>query len=222
MAERSEPVYRPVRIGSRWPRRSCAATTVSSRKHWSCSPKRATTPPRCARSARPRESRSPPSITSTAARRASTGRSSRGRSSVSAADMVRALADDGTLRERLVRMARAYVEATLREPDLARFIMALIHNPPAVGAGHGLRAASTTASSPSSRARWTRRWPRRGRPGAHRGPPPRLHGRAGRGDARAPAGGTPGADARRSPTTLVDTVLGAGRRRRPMIPGKPR
>ena len=40
------------------------------------------------------------------------------------------LAEDGTLRERLVRMARAYVEATLREPDLARFIMALIHNPP--------------------------------------------------------------------------------------------
>jgi hypothetical protein len=27
-------------------------------------------------------------------------------------------------------MARAYVDATLREPDLARFIMALIHNSP--------------------------------------------------------------------------------------------
>jgi hypothetical protein len=27
-------------------------------------------------------------------------------------------------------MASAYVDATLREPDLARFIMALIHNPP--------------------------------------------------------------------------------------------
>jgi AcrR family transcriptional regulator len=46
------------------------------------------------------------------------------------ADMVRALVTEGTLRERLVRMARAYVDATLREPDLARFIMALIHNPP--------------------------------------------------------------------------------------------
>jgi AcrR family transcriptional regulator len=46
------------------------------------------------------------------------------------ADMVRALAGEWPLRERLVRMARAYVEATLREPDLARFLMALIHNPP--------------------------------------------------------------------------------------------
>jgi hypothetical protein len=27
-------------------------------------------------------------------------------------------------------MARGYVGATLREPDLARFLMALIHNPP--------------------------------------------------------------------------------------------
>ena len=27
-------------------------------------------------------------------------------------------------------MARAYVDAGVREPDLARFIMALIHNPP--------------------------------------------------------------------------------------------
>ena len=46
------------------------------------------------------------------------------------ADMVDALAGDGTLRDRLVRMARTYVDATVREPDLARFIMALIHNPP--------------------------------------------------------------------------------------------
>lgn len=46
------------------------------------------------------------------------------------ADMVRALAGEGTLRNRLVRMASAYVDATVREPDLARFIMALIHNPP--------------------------------------------------------------------------------------------
>ena len=28
------------------------------------------------------------------------------------------------------RMARAYVDAAVREPDLARFLMALIHNPP--------------------------------------------------------------------------------------------
>jgi AcrR family transcriptional regulator len=46
------------------------------------------------------------------------------------ADVVGALTREGTLRERLVRMARAYVEAAVRNPDLARFIMALIHNPP--------------------------------------------------------------------------------------------
>jgi AcrR family transcriptional regulator len=46
------------------------------------------------------------------------------------ADMVFALDGEGSLRHRLLRMARAYVEATRREPDLARFIMALIHNAP--------------------------------------------------------------------------------------------
>jgi TetR/AcrR family transcriptional regulator len=46
------------------------------------------------------------------------------------AETIGALASDGTLRERLVRMAQAYVDATLRQPDLARFIMALIHNSP--------------------------------------------------------------------------------------------
>jgi AcrR family transcriptional regulator len=46
------------------------------------------------------------------------------------ADVVRVLVAEGTLRDRLVRVARAYVDATVREPDLARFIMALIHNPP--------------------------------------------------------------------------------------------
>jgi AcrR family transcriptional regulator len=44
--------------------------------------------------------------------------------------LVLALDGEGSLRDRLVRMARAYVDATLREPDLARFIIALIHNPP--------------------------------------------------------------------------------------------
>lgn len=47
-----------------------------------------------------------------------------------AADVTDALGGGGMLRERLVRMAQAYVEATLRQPELARFIMALIHNPP--------------------------------------------------------------------------------------------
>jgi len=45
-------------------------------------------------------------------------------------DMLRALAGEGSLRECLSRMARAYVDAAVREPDLARFLMALIHNPP--------------------------------------------------------------------------------------------
>jgi TetR/AcrR family transcriptional regulator len=45
-------------------------------------------------------------------------------------DVMRALDSEGTLRDRLVRMAQAYMEATRREPDLARFVMALIHNSP--------------------------------------------------------------------------------------------
>jgi TetR/AcrR family transcriptional regulator len=45
-------------------------------------------------------------------------------------DMITALRAEGSLRDRLVAMAGAYVDATLRQPDLARFIMALIHNPP--------------------------------------------------------------------------------------------
>jgi TetR/AcrR family transcriptional regulator len=45
-------------------------------------------------------------------------------------DVVRALLTEGTLRECLVRMARTYVDASVREPELARFVMALIHNPP--------------------------------------------------------------------------------------------
>lgn len=46
------------------------------------------------------------------------------------AEMIHALSGAGSLRDRLVRMARTYVEATRREPDLARFAMALIHNSP--------------------------------------------------------------------------------------------
>jgi AcrR family transcriptional regulator len=46
------------------------------------------------------------------------------------ADILGALGDEGALRDRLQRLARAYVAATARDPDLARFIMALIHNPP--------------------------------------------------------------------------------------------
>ena len=43
------------------------------------------------------------------------------------ADMSRALAGDGTIREQLARMARAYIDAALREPQLSRFLMSLIH-----------------------------------------------------------------------------------------------
>jgi AcrR family transcriptional regulator len=46
------------------------------------------------------------------------------------ADMIQALSGAGSLRERLVRMAQTYVEATRQDPDLARFVMALIHNSP--------------------------------------------------------------------------------------------
>ena len=49
------------------------------------------------------------------------------------ADMVATLYREGSLRDRLVAMARTYVDATLGQPDLARFIMALIHNPPQSG-----------------------------------------------------------------------------------------
>jgi TetR/AcrR family transcriptional regulator len=45
-------------------------------------------------------------------------------------DMMQALSGDGSLRDHLTRMARAYVDAAVRDPDLSRFLMALIHNPP--------------------------------------------------------------------------------------------
>jgi AcrR family transcriptional regulator len=46
------------------------------------------------------------------------------------ADVIGSLDGEGSLHDRLVRMAQAYVEGTRREPDLARFVMALIHNSP--------------------------------------------------------------------------------------------
>jgi len=46
------------------------------------------------------------------------------------AEMLHALDGPGALRDRLVRMARTYIESTAREPELARFIMALIHTAP--------------------------------------------------------------------------------------------
>ncbi|HVO10995.1 MAG TPA: TetR/AcrR family transcriptional regulator [Vicinamibacteria bacterium] len=46
------------------------------------------------------------------------------------AEMLGSLNVPGSLRDRLVRMARTYIESTAREPELARFIMALIHMSP--------------------------------------------------------------------------------------------
>jgi TetR/AcrR family transcriptional regulator len=44
-------------------------------------------------------------------------------------DMLRALAGGGTLRDQLTRTARAYLDSALRQPDLSRFVMGLIHDP---------------------------------------------------------------------------------------------
>jgi TetR/AcrR family transcriptional regulator len=44
-------------------------------------------------------------------------------------DMMRALAGGGTLRDQLTRTARAYLDSALRQPDLSRFVMGLIHDP---------------------------------------------------------------------------------------------
>jgi AcrR family transcriptional regulator len=46
------------------------------------------------------------------------------------AEVMRTLSGEGSARDRLRRMSRAYVDAAVREPDLARFLMALIHNSP--------------------------------------------------------------------------------------------
>jgi len=46
------------------------------------------------------------------------------------ADLVRALSDQGPLRDRLVQTAQAYFDSATKDPELARFILALIHNPP--------------------------------------------------------------------------------------------
>jgi len=46
------------------------------------------------------------------------------------ADMTSALGERGGLRHQLTCMARAYLDAAVRDPELARFVMALIHNSP--------------------------------------------------------------------------------------------
>ncbi len=44
-------------------------------------------------------------------------------------DILKALAGGGTLRDQLTRTARSYLDSALRQPDLARFVMGLIHDP---------------------------------------------------------------------------------------------
>ena len=44
--------------------------------------------------------------------------------------LARAVASGGSLRERLRRLTLAYFDAARAEPDLSRFILALIHDPP--------------------------------------------------------------------------------------------
>ncbi len=44
-------------------------------------------------------------------------------------DMTLALAGGGSLRDQLTRTARAYLDGALRQPDLSRFLMGLIHDP---------------------------------------------------------------------------------------------
>jgi AcrR family transcriptional regulator len=68
------------------------------------------------------------------------------------ADMLSALASPGSLRDQLTCMARAYVDAAVSAPELARFLMALIHNPPHsapatdfVGFYHGILAEAAKA-----------------------------------------------------------------------------
>ena len=134
------------------------------------------------------------------------------------ADMILALSGEGSLRDRLVRMARGYVDATVREPDLARFLMALIHNPPHsapatdfVGFYQGILDAAGARGGRGGR-------PRGGPPGADRRPPSRLHGRPGRSDARPPPGGSAGPDARARRHARRHRPRGLD----PMTSGKPR
>jgi AcrR family transcriptional regulator len=63
-------------------------------------------------------------------------------------ELVGALSASGSLREKLQRAARSYFAAATKDPDLARFVMALIHNPPRsapdtdfVGAYHDVLSA---------------------------------------------------------------------------------
>ena len=44
-------------------------------------------------------------------------------------EMTEALAGGGSLRDQLTRTARAYLDGALRQPDLSRFVMGLIHDP---------------------------------------------------------------------------------------------
>ncbi len=45
-------------------------------------------------------------------------------------ELTRAVEEEGSLRQRLGRLTRTYFDAARGEPDLARFILALTHDPP--------------------------------------------------------------------------------------------
>lgn len=45
-------------------------------------------------------------------------------------ELTRAVEEEGSLRQRLCRLTRTYFDAARSEPDLARFILALTHDPP--------------------------------------------------------------------------------------------
>ena len=220
-------LYRPVRIETRGradrARRTPFQRPYPAQSACSCSLTRATTQPPCARSARRRASRSRRSTISTAARRASTARSSRARSSASARDMVGALQAGVRSAGGWCAMAVAYVEATLRQPDLARFIIALIHNPPRsapaadfVGSYEGILAElARTIDAAVARGEIA--------PGPTDVRLLIVMGALGRGDARPPAGRPPAAHApaRRDPRRHHSARAGPLRDRAPDQPGHP-
>jgi TetR/AcrR family transcriptional regulator len=74
-------------------------------------------------------------------------------------ELLGSLRTEGSLRERLERTARSYFDAARNEPELARFVMGLIHNPPRsapatdfVGAYHDVLAALALAMEAATRA----------------------------------------------------------------------
>ena len=169
MPEIAEPVYRPVRTAEEMATpRTRAATTVSSRKRWSCSRRRVMTRRPFGRSARRRSHQAHP----LPLLRQQGGRlprdrrrSPRGASATTWSRPGRR----GALRERLARMARAYVEARRASPT-SRASSSAHPQPALLGPGHRLRPVLRRHGGP--------RGPRRGRGSLTRRADPGPHGRA--------------------------------------------